>query len=303
VIYLQPYVLSAKSYKHMLEMAELMHFYEAIGRDIDADSIQYETVTNNFMAQWKSLKMRQAAVKAEVPKISQALPIIKWTKTFDMFLSPTIGTHSILLSYIMRERVRVDDDIVDRVKGMPHSKNRLVVSDFTSRASHNHPYYSDDNAQIFFFLEEAKKSTQFASSLKPYQKAQDGRAVLISLCNQYAGNNKWEVELKKQDEILHNCEWKGQSNFSLEKLVTMHRNAFVSMQQCAEHVTFQLPTEHTRVGYLLNAIQTADAGLQEAIAAVRTNDKPTGKRNNFEKMATYIVPYDPVSKKQQTGGG
>jgi hypothetical protein len=111
------------------------------------------------------------------------------------------------------------------------------------------------------------------------------------------------VELKKQDEILHNREWKGQSNFSLEKFVSMHRNAFVSMQQCAEHITFQLTSEHTRVGYLLDAIQTSDAGLQTAIAAVRMVDKPTEKRNYFEKMATYIVPYDPVSKKRQTGEG
>jgi hypothetical protein len=176
------------------------------------------------------------------------------------------------------------------------------VSDLTTRASHNHPYYSDDNAQIFFFLEEATRSTQYASSLKPYQKAQDGQSALISLHNQYAGKDKWEVELKKQDDILHNREWKGQSNVLLEKFVTMHCNAFVSIQQCAEHVTFQLPTEHTRVGYLLDAIQTSDAGLQAAIAAVKTNDKPTGKRNHFEKMALYIVPYDPVTKKRQTGG-
>jgi hypothetical protein len=45
VIYLDPYVLSAKSYKRMLETAELMRFYEAIGQEIDAESIQYETVT------------------------------------------------------------------------------------------------------------------------------------------------------------------------------------------------------------------------------------------------------------------
>jgi hypothetical protein len=169
--------------------------------------------------------------------------------------------------------------------------------------SNSHPLYGEDNAQIFFYLEEATRSTQYASSLKPYQKAQDGRTALISLRNQYAGKDKWELELKKQDDVLHNREWKAQTNFSLEKFVTMHRNAYVSMQQCAEHVTFQLPTEHTRVGFLLDAIQTSDAGLQAAIAAVKTDDKPTGKRNNFEKMASYIVPYDPVNKKRQTGSG
>jgi hypothetical protein len=49
--------------------------------------------------------------------------------------------------------------------------------------------------------------------------------------------------------------WKGQSNFTLERFIAQHRNAFVSMQVAAEHVTYQLPNEHSRVGYLLDAIQ------------------------------------------------
>jgi hypothetical protein len=299
----ESYALSAKSHKRMLETAEFMRFYQTIGREVDMECIQYETVTKDFMEQWKSLKSRQAAAKPEVPKITQALPIIKWTETFDVFLSRTIGIRTIPLSYITRDKVRVSDDIGERAVGKPHTVDGSVVSDLTIRASHNHPLYGDDNAQIFFYLEEATRSTQYASSLKPYQKAQDGRGALVSLRAQYAGKDKWEVELSKQEEVLHNREWKGQTNFSLEKFVTLHRNAFVTMQQCAEHVAFQLPTEHTRVGYLLNAIQTSDAGLQAALAAVRTDDKATGKRNNFEKMASYIVPYDPVGRKRQSSGG
>jgi hypothetical protein len=274
-----------------------------VGRDVEAACIEYGTVTKDFSDQWKSLKQRQAATKAEVPKISQALPIIKWTETFDVFLSWTIGAWCIPLSYITRERVRVPDDIEERAKGKPLLRDGSVVSNLTTRASHNHPLYGEDNSQIFFYLEEATRSSQYASSLKLYQKTQDGRSALISLRNQYAGKDKWELELKKQDDILHNREWKAQTNFSLEKFVTMHRNAFVLMQQCAEHVTFQLPTEHTRVGFFLDAIQISDAGLQAAIVAVKTDNKPAGKRNNFEKMASYIVPYDPVNKKRQTGSG
>jgi hypothetical protein len=163
VVQVPPYILSAKSYKQMLETAELMSFYQSIGREVDADSIQYETVTKDFMEQWKSLKSCQAAVKAEVPKITQALPIIKWTETFDVFLSRMIGTRSIPLSYITRDKVRVSDEIGDRAKGKLHTKDGSVVSDLTTRALHTHPLYGDDNAQIFFYLEKATRSTQFAS--------------------------------------------------------------------------------------------------------------------------------------------
>jgi hypothetical protein len=44
-------VISANSHKHMLKTAKLVGCYETIGREIDADSIQYETVTKDFMAQ------------------------------------------------------------------------------------------------------------------------------------------------------------------------------------------------------------------------------------------------------------
>jgi hypothetical protein len=92
--------------------------------------------------------------------------------------------------------------------------------------------------------------------------------------------------------------WKGQSNFSLEAFISQHRNAFVSMEASAEHVQYQLPNEHSRVGFLLDAIQNSDAGLQAAIASVRTDDGPTGKRNNFEATASHLLPYDPVAKKR-----
>ena len=72
---------------------------------------------------------------------------------------------------------------------------------------------------------------------------------------QYAGKDKWESEIKQQGDLLHTQQWKGQSNFPLEGFITQHWNAFVSMQQCADHVEYQLPNEHTQVGYLLEGIE------------------------------------------------
>jgi hypothetical protein len=71
------------------------------------------------------------------------------------------------------------------------------------------------------------------------------------------------------------------------------------MQSCAEYVEYQLPTEHTRVGYLLEGIQCNDAGLQAAMASIKLDTTlVTGKRNNFELAATHLLPYDPVAKKR-----
>jgi hypothetical protein len=109
--------------------------------------------------------------------------------------------------------------------------------------------------------------------------------------------------LTKQDELLHNRQWKGQSNFSLEKFIAQHRNAYASMRQSAEHVMFQLPNERTRVTNLLDAIQNANPGLQAAMTQVRTDTDPTtGRMNDYEATASYLLPYNhPVSKKRVAG--
>ena len=69
------------------------------------------------------------------------------------------------------------------------------------------------------------------------------------------------------------------------------------MQQCSEQVEYQLPNEHTRVGYLLEGVQCPDPGLQATMVSVRTDDGPDSMRNNFEATAAHILPYNPVSKK------
>lgn len=121
------------------------------------------------------------------------------------------------------------------------------------------------------------------------------------LLGQYAGNDKWEAEIKIQEAVLHTRTWKGQSNFSLESFISQHRNAYVSMEACAEHVQYQLPNQHSRVSFLLDVIQNNDAGLQAAIASVRSDDGPNGERNDFEAAATHLLPYDPVAKKRLSG--
>ena len=69
------------------------------------------------------------------------------------------------------------------------------------------------------------------------------------------------------------------------------------MLACAEHVQYQLPNEHSRVGFLLDAIQCADAGLQAARPSSKTDNGPDGMQNHFEQAAAHLSPYDPVAKK------
>ena len=73
------------------------------------------------------------------------------------------------------------------------------------------------------------------------------------------------------------------------------------MSACAEHIQYQLPNEHSCVGFLIDAIQCSDAGLQAAMASVKTDNGPNGLWNNFERAVSHLLPYDPVAKKRATG--
>ena len=70
------------------------------------------------------------------------------------------------------------------------------------------------------------------------------------------------------------------------------------MQSCAQHVQYQLPNKHTRVGYLLDGIDCSNTPLQAVIANVEDNTGDTGKMNYFKTAVAYLLPKDPVVKKQ-----
>ena len=150
-------------------------------------------------------------------------------------------------------------------------------------------------------MDEATRSTVDALYIKPFQRRKDGRGACNAIITHYAVEDKWRAELKIQDELLHSRKWKVQSNYTLERFVAQHRNAFVSMTQCAEHVDYQFPNELTRVTYLLDAIENNDTPLQAAMALCRNDQDPGGKMNDFEATAAFLLPHDPVDTKIASG--
>ena len=62
----------------------------------------------------------------------------------------------------------------------------------------------------------------------------------------------------------------------------MHRNEYVSMKAACQHVDYQLPNEHTRVTYLLDALESNNYGFQAAMASIKGDNSLGGKRTDFE---------------------
>ena len=73
------------------------------------------------------------------------------------------------------------------------------------------------------------------------------------------------------------------------------------MQASAKYVQYQLQNEHSRAGFIPEAIQCSDPGLQAAMASIKTDNGLEGMRNNFEAMAAHLFYYDPVARKRSGG--
>eukprot|EP00957_Ditylum_brightwellii_P032388 2454123-Ditylum_brightwellii.AAC.1 len=74
------------------------------------------------------------------------------------------------------------------------------------------------------------------------------------------------------------------------------------MEAASQHVNFQLPNGHSRIGYLLASIKNNDVGLQAAMANINSDQGVGGRRLDFEKAVAHLLPYCPVAKRKTAIG-
>jgi hypothetical protein len=172
---------------------------------------------------------------------------------------------------------------------------------------HDHPVFDDDNHKIFDMLHDSLQGTPYGATINPHKRKKDGRKAWLAVLMQWAGQDRWDAEVKRENAFLTSHIWKGNGNITLSKHAAKHRNAFISLETCALHVDYQLPNERTRVKYLLDSIRGCnDPGVQARIANIEGDDSASGKRNQFEDSVTHLLPADPVvenNKNRRSGGG
>ena len=235
-----PFVFGAKSQNRLETAGHLIRFYNTIGRVCTPSNVDWGGPMSRFKEIWKAICDRKRHDDPQCPVISKALPIIKWTESFRDHPHRCVRDRHIPLAYVIRKTVAVTGTCPPLETGKPFSlENKSVDEDLIARSSHTHGLYRDDNSSVYFKLEEATRATIYADSIQPcYQKAKNGRGSFLALTAQYAGPDKWDAEITKQSNFLHTRKWKGQSNFTLERLIQQHRTAYVSMEACSQHVPY-----------------------------------------------------------------
>jgi hypothetical protein len=174
------FVFGAKSQKRLITASTLLRYYDTVGRNTTVANLQWTPVMKNFEIQWKALEDKKRAEEPEVPKITKALPIIKWTDDFWDYLHRMIGVRTIPLSYVIRPAVTVP--VIGVIAaGAPHSfEHGAIEIELIARASRAHPLYWEDNSTVYYELEEAMRATSYPASIKPFQRTKNGREAWLA---------------------------------------------------------------------------------------------------------------------------
>ena len=289
-----PTLVSAKCGLRLKIASIAFHYYESIGRDIKATNMNYSNVLKDFFTEFESVLALSDETKPSVPLLTKNNTPLKWIESFKDCLFRTYGLRKAPLLYIIRDVAVPPNEVDDPlVTGKAYGSSGSIIDELIARLDHADPLFKSDNASVYSMMEEATRGSVYASTVKPYSRKKDGRSAWMAMVSSHAGTDKWEQLQKDRSKFLMNTKWNGR-NYSLEKFTGIHRSAFIALQEAATHINFQLPTDHTRVGYLIDNIVNADPDLRAAIASVRIDTN--GMRSDFELAVSFLLPVDPYSK-------
>ena len=289
-----PCLISAKCSLRLKVASVAFHYYTSIDREPTAINMNYSAVLRPFYVEWEALIKLSDEKTSDVPALSKHVTPLKWVESFKDCLLRTFGVRLCPLLYVIRESDVVTPETDDPLQpGAAFGSSGSILDELVTRLSHTDPLFKSDNSKVYSLLEEATRSTIYATTIKPYGRKKDGRSAWKSMIASHAGDDKWEKLQKDKTNFLLNTKWNGRQQ-SLEKFTGLHRSSYVQLEEAAEHLPFQLPTEHTRVGYLIENIKNSDPDLRAAIASIRLNTN--GMRDNFEAAVSSLLPVCPYQK-------
>ena len=171
----RPFTFGAKSQMRLLAAYWMVKFYQEIERPLTAANIRWDPIIKKFQLQWKALDEKRQADDPDTPKVTKALPIMRWAEAFRDHLFRCVGIRNIPLAYVVREDAAVPAVCPPLATNQPFlGEHGSVKDDLIHQASHNDGLYRDNNALAYFKMEEATQGTSYVDSITPFQQNKDG---------------------------------------------------------------------------------------------------------------------------------
>ena len=101
------------------------------------------------------------------------------------------------------------------------------------------------------------------------------------------GSSKWDKIIEEAETYVLRREWNGKNHrFTLKANINKQREAHNEMIRTKQHVEYEEPNEHTRVGRLIRSITSRDPAIVSAIIHIQGS---AALRDNFEAAADFLL--------------
>ena len=222
-----PCLVTATSIHRLKGASIAYHYYVSINRTPTPANMNYGTVLRDFYTEYEAIQKLEKEDKPDVPILHKNTPPHKWVDSFKDCLSRTFGLRHTPLSYIIRDVVIPVLGTEDPLQqGRAFGSSGSVVDELVLRLDHDDSLFKTDNKTVYLMLEEATRSSIYASTVKSYSKTKDGRVAFLSMVASHAGKDKWEKLVKDRTKFLMNTKWNGWT-YALDKFINLHRTSYV----------------------------------------------------------------------------
>ena len=113
-----------------------------------------------FRDLWQAIRDSRAGDDPKTLKISKVLTIIRWTEAFRYHLYRCVGARQIPLAYVVRSDDNMAAICPPLARVHPYSvEHASLEGGLIARSSHVHGLFRDNNADVYYKLEEATQET------------------------------------------------------------------------------------------------------------------------------------------------
>ena len=162
--------------------------------------------------------------------------------------------------------------------------------------THAHALFQMNSDILFLLLDEAVHDSNYANTIKPFERGRDGLGSYLSIIGNHAGDDKWDRIIETAETYIQKKHWDGSLGVTLEFHLDKLKSSYIDLEAGAEHVHHQVSTPRTRVKLMLASIGGCnDPALQAGIAS--TKNESNGLVDNFEGACRLLLPCCPVAKR------
>lgn len=272
--------------------------YHLIGRQID--QVSMNRMRLRFYDDHKKIVDAYEAPEKLQP-VSKSFGIIRAMDIVPSHLRERLGVRDVALSYVIRELENPGAvPALDPNKATGEAYDS-IMDELIAYTPLQGDGYASDNATVFQILQDMVSGTSYESSIKSFQRTRNGRGAYLALCQHNMGTAKWDKIIQEAETYVMKREWDGKNaRFTLKSHINKHREAHNDMVRAADHIAYEVPNEHTRVGRLLKSLTSTNGTVLAAITNIHGD---TNRRGDFENAADFLLLTTEMQKGSNNAGG